>query len=129
MSADPRVAAFLKIAAEEFGAAQSLAEDFPRQAAYLAHQAVEKIARAMLAREKVAFGTSHNISQMAAALPADHPWRPRLVAFDHLSPAATAYRYPTPGGRIVSAPTPAAIKADLAEIGRLLEDAKRAVRE
>ncbi|MCC6740242.1 MAG: HEPN domain-containing protein [Planctomycetia bacterium] len=129
MSADPRVAAFLRIAAEDLGAAQTLVEAFPRQAISLAQQAVEKIARAILAREKVAFGTSHNIGQMAAALPGDHPWRPRLAAFDNLSPAATSYRYPTPGGRIVSAPTPTEIKADLAEIAHLLEEAKRAVRE
>lgn len=125
MSADRRVAAFLEIAVEELGAARALVDGFPRQAAYLAQQAVEKLARAILAREGVPFGTSHHIGQMAAALPAGHPWRPKLVAFDHLSPAATSFRYPSPGGRIAPPPAPARLRSDIDGIERLLEEARK----
>jgi HEPN domain-containing protein len=124
VSVDRRLAAFLQIAGEELGAARSLAGVFPRQAAYLAQQAIEKVARAVLAHEGIPFGTSHNIGQMAAALPPDHPWRPKLAAFDHLSPAATSYRYPSPGGRLAPAPPAAALKSDLDDIERLLGEAR-----
>lgn len=125
MRSDPRVEAFLQIAGEELGAARALADGFPRQAAYLAQQAVEKIARAVLARGQIPFGTSHNIGQMAAALPAGHPWRPRLAAFDRLSPAATSARYPTPGGRLVAPAPSGVLKADLEAIGHLLAEARK----
>lgn len=125
MTAGRRVAAFLQIAGEELGAARALAGAFPRQAAYLAQQAVEKIARAILAHEGIPFGTSHNIGQMAAALPTDHPWRPKLSALDRLSPAATGFRYPSPGGRLATPPPQADLNADLEQIGRLLQEAMR----
>lgn len=128
MKPDPRVAAFLEIAGEELGAARALVDGFPRQAAYLAQQAVEKLARAVLAREGIPFGTSHHIGQMAAALPAGHPWRPKLAAFDRYSPAATAFRYPAPGGRIAPPPESARLKADLDEIACLLGEAKRTLK-
>jgi HEPN domain-containing protein len=127
MSADRRVAAFLELAVEESGAARALETEFPRQSAYFAQQAVEKIARAVLAREAIPFGTSHNIGQMAAALPPGHPWRPKLAAFDRLSPAASSHRYPTPGGRLPPAPVAADLGADLAAIERLLKEAKKAL--
>lgn len=126
MKGGPRVEAFLRLAGEEVGAARALANPFPRQSAYLAQQAVEKIARAVLASEGIPFGTSHNIGQMAAALPPGHPWRPKIASFDRLSPAATTYRYPTPGGRISTAPSPADLDADIARIERLLKEARSA---
>lgn len=128
MKVDRRAHAFLEIAGEELGAARVLSAKYPRQAAYLAQQAVEKIARAILAQAGIGFGTSHNIGQMAAALPADHPWRPKLIALDRLSPAATSYRYPAPGGRIVPGPPPADLRADLAEVARLREEARKTVK-
>lgn len=121
-----RVAAFLQIAGEELGASGALVKSHPRQAAYLAQQAVEKVARAVLAHEGIPFGTSHNIGQMAAALPAGHPWRPKLAAFDRLSPASTSFRYPTPGGRLAQPPPPAELRRELEQIERLLEEARRA---
>lgn len=124
MTVRRRVALFLQIAGEELGAARALARAFPRQAAYFAQQGVEKIARAVLAHEGIPFGTSHNIGQMAAALPADHAWRPKLTAFDRLSPAATSFRYPTPGGRLAAPPPAAELDDDLQRIGRLLEEAR-----
>ncbi|MBF0374188.1 MAG: HEPN domain-containing protein [Alphaproteobacteria bacterium] len=119
-----RAAAFLRLAHEELGAAERLVDAFPRQAAYQLHQAAEKIARAVLARSGIPFGTSHNLGQMAAALPLDHPWRPRLMAFDHLSPAATVYRYPSPTGRLKPPPEEAALRTDVQRLRTLLAEAE-----
>ncbi len=119
-----RVGAFLRLAAEELGAAAQLIDGFPRQAAYQLQQAAEKIARAILARAGIPFGTGHNLGQMAAALPADHPWRPRLMAMDHLSPAATIHRYLSPGGRLPPPPQVAALRADESRLRSMLAEAE-----
>lgn len=119
-----RTDAFLRLAAEELGAAAQLIDDFPRQAAYQLQQTAEKIARAILAHEGIAFGTSHNLGQMAAALPGDHQWRARLMALDHLSPAATIYRYPSPRGRLPPPPTADALRADETHLRALLATAR-----
>ena len=114
MPAPDRIAAYLVIADEERTAARSLLHSHPRQAAYLCQQAAEKAARALLEHAKVPFGTSHNLGQMADALPPDHPLRSQVMALDVLSPAATRYRYPSPTGRLGAPPDPA-------ELTRLLE--------
>lgn len=118
-----RVEAFLRLAVEKLGAAEQLIEAFPRQSAYQLQQAAEKIARAVLAHGGIPFGTSHNLGQMAAALPLDHAWRPRLMALNHLSPAATAYRYPSPRGRLTPPPAEADLRADAQRLHALLEEA------
>jgi hypothetical protein len=82
------------------------------------------VARAILAHEGVPFGTSHNLGQMAAALPDGHPWRADLMRFDHLSPAATRYRYPAPGGRIPPPPAQDALCEDLADVRALIGRAR-----
>ncbi|MBI4613682.1 MAG: HEPN domain-containing protein [Planctomycetes bacterium] len=127
MTANPRAGAFLEIAGEEIAAAKHLAGMLPRQAAYFAQQAVEKIARAILAKEGIPFGVSHNLGQMAACLPSGHLWRPRIAAFDRLSPAATSYRYPTPAGRLQPLPVRTTLDADIAAIEELLIDASRSI--
>lgn len=119
-----RVDAFLRLAHEELGAAEQLIDAFPRQAAYQLQQAAEKIARAILAQSGIPFGTSHNLGQMAAALPLDHSWRPRLMALDHLSPAATIYRYPSPRGRLPPPPAESELHADQQRLRALLAEAE-----
>jgi hypothetical protein len=54
-------------------------------------QVVERVARALLTHAGVAFGTSHNLGQMAEALPLEHPFRERIRAFDAFSSAVTAF--------------------------------------
>lgn len=120
-----RVAAFLTLAEEEAGAAEALIAGFPRQAAYQLQQAAEKLARAILAAEGIPFGTGHNLGQMAAALPLDHPWRPLLMSLDKHSPAATRWRYPAPGGRLPPPPAAATLAADLADLRALIAGARR----
>jgi HEPN domain-containing protein len=125
MSAPDRVAAFLVIADEERTAARSLATSPPRQAAYLCQQAAEKAARALLEHAGVPFGTSHNLGQMAEALPADHTLYERVMALDVLSPAATRFRYPAPTGRLSAPPDADALGRLLDEVDALVAEAQR----
>ena len=62
---------------------------------------------------------------MAAALPADHPWRPKLLAQDKHSPAATRFRYPAPTGRLAEPTTTERLQEDIREVAALLEEARR----
>lgn len=125
MSADDRVRAFVALAHEELEAARVLAKVARRQAAYYLHQSVEKTARAILTRAGIEFGTGHNLGMMAGRLPADHPFRSRIMEFDRLSAASTKYRYPTPTGRLPEPPSTAAIEKDIVAIAKLLDDVER----
>lgn len=124
MSADERIHAFLQLAEEEIAAAKSLSATNRRQAAYFCQQAAEKMARAILTDAVVLFGTGHNLGQMAAALPADHPFRVKLTALDKHSPAATRYRYPGPTGKLAEPPRLAQLQADIRELDDLLTDVR-----
>jgi HEPN domain-containing protein len=99
-------------------------EDQFRDAVYNAQQVAERVARALLTHANKPFGTSHNLAQMAEALPADHPLRPRIKEFDNLSPAATKYRYPTPSGRLVDPPQVSEIRKALNGLTTLLREPK-----
>ncbi len=124
MSDADRVAAFLALADEELLAARILASSSPRQAAYFVQQAAEKAARAVLTAAGVPFGTSHNLGQMAAALPSVHPMRAAIQALDRYSVAATKYRYPTATGRLAAPPESSALSADLEEIAAFIASVK-----
>jgi HEPN domain-containing protein len=129
MKRDKRIAAFLTLAEEELQAARVLARPAPRQAAYYVHQAIEKATRALLEAAGVPFGRSHNIGEMAQHLPSDHPLKATAARFDRHSPAATRYRYPSETGRLIPAPLPEAVEADLAEVGAYLIEVRRLVGE
>jgi hypothetical protein len=121
MSVDKRIAAFMTIAAEEIRAAKMLADGAPRQAAYDVQQAAEKATRAVPAKAGVSFGISHNLSQMADALPAGHPLHASIAALNKHSSAATRFRYPSPTGHLAPAPISNAINADIVEVERFIE--------
>lgn len=125
MSARERIAAFIQLAQEELSAARGLSETGRRQAAYFCQQAAEKIARAILADAGVPFSTGHNLGQMAAALPAGHPWQAKLNALDKHSPAATRYRYPGPTGRLAEPPSSERLAEDIRELAELLVEARQ----
>jgi HEPN domain-containing protein len=127
MSAAERIAAFLQLAQEELDSARALRVTARRQAAYFCQQSAEKIARAILTHAGALFGTGHNLGQMAATLPADHPWRDKLNALDKHSPAATRYRYPGPTGRLAEPPSAERLQEDIRELAALLEEARRYV--
>ena len=105
MSADRRIDAFLTLANRGLRSARILLRDGQfEDAALFVHQVVERVARALLIREGVPFGTSHNLGQMAHALSEGHSLKDRIRAFDDLSSAVTAYRYPTSSGRLQPPP-------------------------
>ncbi len=97
-------ASYLALAREDLGAARKLRSGNERQAAFHLQQAAEKLIKAVLVTENLAFPRSHQLGALAALLPDEHPWRADLAALDGLTSYATALRYPTPGGGVPPAP-------------------------
>lgn len=120
-----RIAAFLRLAQEAERAAGLLVQAAPRQAAYFLQQCAEMLARSVLTAAGVPFGPGHNLGQMAAALPSDHPWREKLLPLDKHSPAATRFRYPSPTGRLFDPPSAERLNEDLLQLRALLVEVKR----
>jgi|TARA_Y100000031_G_scaffold48110_1_gene54894 HEPN domain-containing protein len=117
-----RLAALVTAAERDIRAAHRLLPDMPDQAIFHAQQAAEKLTRAVCEREGLAVGRSHNIGQAAAMLRHGHVFKEDLLGLDMLSPAATAWRYPSPGGRIPAPPDPGEVSAALADIEALLPE-------
>ena len=117
-----RFAALVTAAERDIGAAHRLLPDMPDQAIFHAQQAAEKLTRAVCEREGKAVGRTHNIGQAAAMLPNGHVFKEDLLGLDNLSAAATAWRYPTPGGWFPAVPDPGDVTADLADIEALLPE-------
>lgn len=105
MTAPQRTAAFFRLADRGVASAHALlkAEQFEDTALYI-QQIVERVARALLTHAGIPFGTSHNLAQMADALPGNHIFRERIRQFDAFSTAVTAYRYPSPSGHLKGPP-------------------------
>ena len=97
---EQRIYGFLKIADEEYRAAESLAPALPRQALYLMQQCVEKMLRAVLERDGILAGPGHNIKNLADLLAKLHPLRDAFLDFDDLSTASTRFRYPNEKGMV-----------------------------
>jgi HEPN domain-containing protein len=95
-----RIDAFLKIAGEEFEAAERLEKVLPRQSAYFLSQAVEKLLRALIEDADRVAGTSHNLGFLAGLLDDGHPLLKDFLALEHLASASTSTRYPTSTGRL-----------------------------
>ncbi|HJP21989.1 MAG TPA: hypothetical protein QF861_10570, partial [Alphaproteobacteria bacterium] len=53
--------------------------------------------------------------------PDSDPWKAVLSPLDIYTPYATTFRYPTPGGRIPSAPPPEETQAGAEQIAALIE--------
>ena len=100
---EQRIAGFLQIADEEFRAAEKLVDVLPRQAAYMMQQSIEKTLRAVLERDCIPVGPSHNIANLVTLLRTPHALSTEFLAFDDLSAASTRYRYPNEKG-IVAEP-------------------------
>ncbi len=125
MSAPKRIAAFFTLADRGVVSAAALlrADQFEDTALYV-QQIVERVARALLTHAGIPFGTSHNLAQMAQALPVGHPFRNRIREFDDFSTAVTAYRYPSPSGDLKRPPQFGYLEKRLAEAEQLVRDAK-----
>jgi HEPN domain-containing protein len=122
--ANGQVTSFLELADEELNAAKTLAAKNPRQAAYQLSQSAEKASRAVLAHEGIASGTTHNFGGLSVMLPDGHPMKSRINDFDRMSSASTRYRYPTPAGKLVAPPKPAALQHDIEDVERFVDDVK-----
>jgi len=104
MSAEAQIASLLRVAAEDLQGARLLAAAGNRNAVYLCSQAAEKVIRAVLTSEGIHAGIKHLLREMVDLIPDLNPLKPALRAIEHLGAYATAYRYPTPAGRVVDPP-------------------------
>ena len=125
MSAKRRVDAFFTLADRGLRTANVLfCENLFEYATLYVQQVVERVARALLTDAGVAFGTSHNLAQMAEALPLEHPFRERIRAFDAFSSAVTAFRYPTSTGRLQQPRQTGELRKAIEEAEQLVRDSK-----
>ena len=120
MSADLVIAGYVRIARQDLDGARLLNAAANRNAAYLCEQAAEKLIRAVLTSEGIQAGIRHELPDMVAKVPDENPVKPLLRAIEHLDAYATAYRYPSPRGRVRMPPTPIALDQDIAKIGAAL---------
>lgn len=121
---DVLIASFLRIACEDLRDARVLAAHDSRNAIYLCEQAAEKVIRAVIAAEGKHAGIRHSLRQMIDDhVPNENPVRASLIEIAVLEFYATAYRYPTPEGRI---PTPP-VGEKFAELANKVEAVLREV--
>ncbi len=104
MSVPDRIRAFLDLAAADAAAAILLANASNRYAAYHCQQPAEKLIKAVLLQRGVEAGVEHHLNVLVARLSDQDSWKARLRPFERYSPFGTAWRYPTPGGRLPSVP-------------------------
>lgn len=117
-----RLAALLTAAERDLAAAHRLLPDLADQAIFHTQQAAEKLARAVCEREQIPVGRTHSIGHAAGLLPDGHVFKADLLGLDSLSAAATAWRYPSPGGWLPAPPDPVDVSRALAEIEALLPE-------
>ncbi len=119
---DRRLSALMIAAERDIEAARRLLPEMSDQAIFHAQQAAEKMTRAVCEGEGIAVGRTHNIGQAAGSLPDGHVFKEDLLGLDNLSAAATAWRYPSPGGWFPTMPDPVDVEAALADIEALLPE-------
>lgn len=122
-----KLAALLALAAEDLALAAE-ATTPPRPAAYHLSQAAEKLARAVCEHEGILVGTTHNIGQIGALLPLEHPMRPLIEEQNYHSSASTRYRYPDPAGRLPQPPTAEEMRRRFEDVARFRAAVERFVR-
>jgi HEPN domain-containing protein len=121
---------FIALAKEDLAVAKKLIADHPRHCAFCIEQAAEKLLKAVLTAEGIAFGTGHQqLGRLAAMLPPDHIWRADLMTFDRYTSFATATRYPRPGGGMPRIPSKEMLSAALKEVTSLVGEIEDWCRE
>jgi HEPN domain-containing protein len=116
-----KLTSLLLLAAEDLELASQPSTP-PRPAAYHLSQAAEKAARAVCEFEGIPVGTTHNIGQIGALLPLDHPLRNAIEAQNYQSSASTRYRYPDPSGRLPQPPAGDEIRRRIADVTGFLAE-------
>lgn len=122
MSADLVIAGYVHIAKQDLDGARLLNREENRNAAYLCEQAAEKLIRAVLTSEGIQAGIRHELPDMVSKIPDANPVKPLLRAIEHLDAYATAYRYPSPRGRVKPAPSTAELDQDIANIDHAMAE-------
>jgi HEPN domain-containing protein len=126
MPGDAVVLGYLAAVADDLDAARRLvAPPANRLAAYHLQQAAEKLVKAVLVHRKIHPGVEHRIDVLVRMLDDADPWQALLDPLDRFSPYATTYRYPSPTGRLKAGPDAASVLADLEEVQKLLDRARR----
>ena len=125
MSADVLIANFLHVASQDLEGAKILAAARNRNAVYLCEQAAEKVIRAVLTSEGTHAGNKHQLDDMVRAVPDTNPMKPLLNAIEHLAAFATAYRYPSPEGKIKATPSAADLAKYIGDVEAALSEAVR----
>jgi HEPN domain-containing protein len=120
MSVEKRARAYLELAAKDADAAQLLLAGGNRYSAYHVQQAVEKITKALLLALGIEAGIEHRLEELFKRFPAESGWPVRLLPFASYSAYATAFRYPTPGGRIPADPPAEALRRDISSLRDLI---------
>ena len=122
------IAAYLDDVADELEAVRRLAAPPSlRVAAFHLQQAAEKLTKAVRLKNGIPATADHNLEHLLSELSPTEPWAARLKPFEWLSAFATAYRYPTPGGRRNPGPAIEKLSACVQELAALLEDARRSL--
>ena len=80
--------------------------------------------KALLLERGVEAGIEHRLEILADRLPAGDPWHERLEPLLYYSAYATAFRYPTPAGRIVSKPPAGDVLRDVEAVRRFVVQAR-----
>lgn len=120
MSVEKRVRAYLELAAKDVEAAELLLAGGNRYAAYHVQQSVEKVTKALLLARGVEAGIEHRLEELCKRFPVDDVWPERLSPFVGYSAYATAFRYPTPGGRIPADPPAEDLRRDMSALRALI---------
>jgi hypothetical protein len=107
----PVVDGYFRVLREDLEAARRLTEGVPRASAFHLQQAAEKLVKALLAAERIHVGTAHD-------------WKADLAELDYLSRFATAYRHPSPSGRIAPPPERAVLDQFTTLIKTLADEAE-----
>ena len=118
----PVVQGYFQVLREDLVAAGQLAATVPRASAFHLQQAAEKLVKAILAAEGIHVTSAHDIGQLVGRLPDGHAWRADLIELDALSQFATAFRYPSPSGRVAHPPDRATLERFLALVAGLADE-------
>lgn len=124
MSVEKRVAAYLELASKDVDAADLLIAGGNRYAAYHLQQALEKLTKALLLAKGIEAGIEHRLEELLKRFPAGDAWSSRLQPLVRYSAYATAFRYPTPGGRIPVEPPADELRRDAMVARRLIDVAR-----